>query len=352
VSGLRIGKRKAAAAVLGLVTVIAAFGAWYFAGTDALLAVVVVAVIVGAVVVVNTVVQSERRLRSDFSSALRRVKDDFGSLLDDFGSALDIDLDRKLQRPAEQADALLRAVNAAYTRLELEQQRALKPLGRINANMARYHKHQPAELDALLQVHRRLNLNDPQPLMGGWALSPRGMLQVIDLIERQDSSFVVECGSGTSTIFMARALQLKGSGRLIALEHLVEYQQQANDALKLHGLSDFAEVRLAPLEPLDLDGGQRMWYGLSSIEDLSAIDLLLVDGPPGTIGPAARYPAYPILRGRLAPSAVILLDDVQRTDERSIVDAWLQAGGLVESSAYSAEQVILHFVGGGEAGVS
>jgi len=167
------------------------------------------------------------------------------------------------------------------------------------------------------------------------------MLQAIDLVTRPEVSLALECGSGTSTLFLARALQLKGSGRLIALEHMEEFLEPTIEALKRHGLDDVAEVRHAPLSEVEIDGDTYLWYDPSSILDLSDIDLLIVDGPPGSTGTRARFPAYPLLNERLALSALILVDDLQRSDERAVVDAWLETGGVSELPTYGREQAIL-----------
>jgi hypothetical protein len=247
----------------------------------------------------------------------------------------------KLRWPGEQAEAMLRAIKAGHTRLEKEQ---LSSLDRTHRATLRQFKHLPAEMDALLQVHRRSQLSDPLPLMGGWALSPRGTLQAIDLVAQPEVKVAVECGSGTSTLFLARALQVKGSGTLIALEHLDEFCEATNEALKQHGLDDVAEVRHAPLVEVEIEGASYLWYDVSTIKDVHDVDLLIVDGPPGHTGSRARYPAFPILRERLSSTAMILVDDLQRSDEQAVVDAWLKLGELSDMSASGGEQAILRYI--------
>lgn len=385
---MTIGKRKVTAVILVAIVTALALGGWYWWGTDALLAIMLAVVLVGMGLISNAVVQAERRLRADLREAVRGTSDsmrresaaiqrasdanreairveistntarlmkDSDRLKVELRKAID-HTDARLRRhvtasmsqlelrtlaelktlkwPGEQAEALLRTIKAGHARLEKEQERE-------RLSLLRQFKHLPAEFDALLQVHRRSQLNDPLPLMGGWALSPRGMLQAIDLVTRPDVSLTLECGSGTSTLFLARALQVKGSGRLIALEHMVEFLEPTREALKHHGLDDVAEVRHAPLTEVDIDGGSYLWYEVSSILDLSDIDLLIVDGPPGSTGTRARFPAYPLLSEKLAPSAFILVDDLQRSDERAVVDAWVEMGGVSESPAYGREQAIL-----------
>jgi hypothetical protein len=363
--------------------------AWYWGGTDSLLAAGLVATMAGMALLARSVVQSERRMRAELRQAVRReaagneairreisaqsarstdeVKRLKGTIARLNASVTQLNkvvaqadartrkhvsgsvsqLERRIQAelvklrwPGEQAEALLRAIKAGHVRLEKEQ---LSSLDRTYRATLRQFKHLPAEMDALLQVHRRSQLSDPLPLMGGWALSPRGMLLAIDLVAQPEVKLAVECGSGTSTLFLARALQIKGSGTLIALEHIGEFHEATNEALKQHGLEDVAEVRHAPLVEVEIEGATYLWYDVSTIKDVDDVDLLIVDGPPGHIGSRARFPAYPILRDRLSSTATILVDDLQRSDEQAVVDSWLKLGALSDMSASGGEQAILRY---------
>ncbi|MGC2048962.1 MAG: hypothetical protein WA635_10165, partial [Gallionella sp.] len=68
------------------------------------------------------------------------------------------------------------------------------------------------------------------------------------------------------------------------------------------------------------------WYDIpkSCLDNLGAIDLLLVDGPPQAKGKTmqARYPAIPLLYGRLSPQAVVFVDDANRETESKMVERW------------------------------
>jgi hypothetical protein len=55
---------------------------------------------------------------------------------------------------------------------------------------------------------------------------------------------------------------------------------------------------------------------VDAFRDIDEIDLLLVDGPPGSLGEMARYPALHVLESQLASNAVVILDDADRPDER------------------------------------
>lgn len=165
------------------------------------------------------------------------------------------------------------------------------------------------------------------PLMSGWALEPSSLAALVDVVLERQPRLVVECGSGVSTIWLGRAVNRYG-GRVVALEHLGEYAEAAREDLIKHGLSEVAEVRLAPLESYQLPGGEYLWYGREEWSGLQNIDMLVVDGPPKATGERARYPALPLLADALAPGALIVVDDVHREDERAIVAAWQETGRL------------------------
>jgi hypothetical protein len=92
------------------------------------------------------------------------------------------------------------------------------------------------------------------------------------------------------------------------------------------GLGDVATVIEAELvpHPASLDGAP--WYAERALAELpgDGIELLLVDGPPGYGEGMARsrYPALPALGPRLAPGALVVLDDADRPGEGEILDRW------------------------------
>lgn len=218
--------------------------------------------------------------------------------------------------------------------------------GRIIQKMAEQHSELHMSLlndiQALEQLMARYAPSAPLPPMAGWALSPTALQWLTDRIERDRPSLVVECGSGTSTLWMSLALRRVGSGRLLALEHSEEYTQKTRLLLERHGLSDWAEVRHAPLVPTDTPRGTFSWYSLEP-STLSGIGLLLVDGPPGATGPHARYPALPVLAGSLAADATIVLDDADRSDEREIITYWCSEDNRLRHAGRVATRVdVLH----------
>nr|WP_236779077.1 class I SAM-dependent methyltransferase [Agromyces seonyuensis] len=192
------------------------------------------------------------------------------------------------------------------------------------------------DLSATLSLHAALDVERRMPAPGGWAATPDTLAMLVGLLLDRlgDAPVVVECGSGTSTVWLASALRAAGRGRLISLEHDAEWAALSRTRLLDHGLADLVDVRHAPLEA----GPEGLWYAESSLGGLERIDLLFVDGPPGFLGEHARRPAYPVLGAALSPGGFVVLDDVDRPGETAIFAEWLAGGELVEAPEYATDR--------------
>lgn len=179
-----------------------------------------------------------------------------------------------------------------------------------------------AQLEALAALYWDMRPANSLPRTRSWAASPDLLRYLHDLVRMTKPDLVVECGSGLSTLVIADALRTHHpAGRIVALEHLQEFVDAAQTWLEVEGCAGVASVRLAPLETVQIGGSDYSWYAASALPD-GPIDVLFVDGPPGTSGPEARYPAMSMLADRLAPDAVVLLDDCARADEHAILERW------------------------------
>jgi predicted O-methyltransferase YrrM len=151
-------------------------------------------------------------------------------------------------------------------------------------------------------------------------MRPAGLVSICNEIVHGRRTSIVECGSGVSTVVLARLLRQRGAGgRVIALEHDADWAQLVNELLAQDQLSEFGRVVLAPLE------GEPAWYSLGSLTELpSTIDLLIVDGPPADRpgNGLRRAPALSILEPRLSETAVVYLDDINRPGEQSVLEGW------------------------------
>lgn len=187
------------------------------------------------------------------------------------------------------------------------------------------------EVQSLLTLFSALDVRELLPNSTAWSMSPSLITTFLTALGSLDRPLILECGSGNTTLFIAHALRMRGGGKLVALEHLPEWGDKIRSALEREGLSDYAQVRCAPLEEVDLmidvDPDSRQssafsWYAHATYADLEKVDAILVDGPPGSTNRWARYPALPQLLDRLAERVIVLLDDTQRAEEREILDLW------------------------------
>ena len=92
-----------------------------------------------------------------------------------------------------------------------------------------------------------------------------------------------------------------------------EYMQSTLDHLGY----DHVELTYAPLS----DYGDYDWYTPPETLDVSGIELVICDGPPGSIK-GGRYGLMPVMGERLAEHCTILLDDTHRRAEKNIIDTW------------------------------
>lgn len=177
-----------------------------------------------------------------------------------------------------------------------------------------------AQIQSLFALERKLGLRDALPPMRGWAGSPDFLLKTADEVFRLKPNTVVECSSGVSTVVLARCLQLNGAGHVYSLENSTEFADKTRTLLEKHGLSDWATVLDAPLVTKSTP---TPWYDESAIPaHLRAIDMLVVDGPPASIAPLARFPALPRLQPRMSANCTVLLDDANRNEEVEILKLW------------------------------
>jgi predicted O-methyltransferase YrrM len=177
------------------------------------------------------------------------------------------------------------------------------------------------QLEALLAIYAEIQVRGLPPT-GGWAASPDFLRRLVDETMRADRQTIVECGCGVSTVVLARCAQMRGSGHVFSLEHNAQFAAATRAELERRGLDGHATVIDAPLQHYELDNGAYDWYSLANLNS-RRIDLLVVDGPPSTSNPLARYPALPLLESHLHSGSTVLLDDTARAGEREMIRLWI-----------------------------
>lgn len=189
------------------------------------------------------------------------------------------------------------------------------------------------QLEPLQALYIDLRLDRSLPATRGWAASPDFLVLLARHVLARRPNVIVECGSGVSTIVLARCCELNKHGHVYSLEHHAGYAESTRVELARHEVSHRAEVLHAPLVPHELGGARWSWYALNELPDLE-IDMLVIDGPPGHTGALARYPAGPVLLSRLRGGGVAFLDDGLEAHVKQAVARWSrEIPGLSTQSA-------------------
>lgn len=223
------------------------------------------------------------------------------------------------RRKREQQD-LARRLEADRKKVERGVRRARREIEAHTATTVGAHYQQ---LEALLALYNDIRPTEAFPPLRRWAASPDLLHYAYRRIVMDRPSEVLELGSGVSTVVMAYALQKAGQGRVVALEQSEQYRDVTSALLARHGLHDRVDLRLAKLEPIELEGESYLWYATEALPE-GPVDFVFVDGPPGNTQPQARYPALPLVHPRLSDRATVILDDCERDDESRIASRWAQ----------------------------
>ena len=172
-----------------------------------------------------------------------------------------------------------------------------------------------------------------------WPVSADFALFLMQRLVLEQYDLVVEFGSGMSTVIVARTLAMAAErtgappARFISFDHLDHYYQQTQAYLDQVEVGHAVELVLAPLKDwLAPDGQVQPYYDCNDVlAELARIHgstirriLVIVDGPPASTGPQARYPAGPMVVQHF-PAACIdfLMDDYIRDDEKEVAQRWL-----------------------------
>ncbi len=253
----------------------------------------------------------------------------------------------RLQRRADAQATAAAETGAFVRRVERRLGRTAEGVRRLNDTEVRLRRSRAdyAQVEALLELRALAGADElglSMPSLRGWAVSPSTLLTAVRAVLDTRPDLVVECGSGSSSVWIGHVLRRIGHGRYVALEHDGQYAEVSRAEVARHGLSDIVEVRDAPLVDVSVEGRQQPWYDPAAVADLHGIGVVFVDGPPRATGPLARVPALSVLGPRCVPGAVIVLDDAARPEERDVVDRWVADGAtLVERRLWERGVAVL-----------
>ena len=156
------------------------------------------------------------------------------------------------------------------------------------------------------------------PGLRSWAASPDVLLTLANTSHKIKPKVVLDLGSGASTLVLAKA---SPGAKIFSIDHLPEFASKTRSLLEDHQITN-VELRVAPLSPHPSGGD---WYQVSALSDIDQIDLLFIDGPPGSKNDSARHPVLAHCLSKLSPKAVIVIDDAGREGERVLAEMFLEA---------------------------
>ncbi len=178
---------------------------------------------------------------------------------------------------------------------------------------------------------------------GGLQIDPDLGWLLIDTLSAKRYDLVIEFGSGTATILMAKMIAnlhktyTQTSGKLLpqvfAFEHVLKRQERTMSMVEQEGLQHIAKVHFAPLETYrEGNGAPDSYYSyqeaLSEISrkwslGVDARILVLVNGPPDEAHLMARLPALDVLK-KFFPTACMefILNGYRQPNERTIAETW------------------------------
>jgi predicted O-methyltransferase YrrM len=171
-----------------------------------------------------------------------------------------------------------------------------------------------------------LNFSFPV-FLGGPSIDSFHARHLVQQLVSRQPKVILELGSGSSTVIIARVYQLLGIQDCahISIDHEAFFLDLSKRYAELNGVADRVNFCHCPLEPVaaSLDGNN--WYsGVSNTLNGRKIELLVIDGPPAYEDDTqnARYPALPMLYEHLSPNCMVILDDANRPGEKMAVERW------------------------------
>lgn len=207
-----------------------------------------------------------------------------------------------------------RRVNEKLMKL-IAPERDIRRIAKNQREEARQHYRQGEFYSQLIHF---LKLSAPIPSTRSWAASPDVLLTLFEIAQRTTPRVILDLGSGMSTLVLAKSAP---QAKIISVDNSEEYAEKTRKLLAAHAITN-VEIRVAPLTAHH-SGVE--WYDTSVLGDISEIDLLFIDGPPGSKNNQARLPAVAECLKKLKANAVIVIDDAARDGERAMAEKFAQA---------------------------
>ena len=211
----------------------------------------------------------------------------------------------------------IRSLRALHSKVSKKSDQITREIQKVTVENKKQSMIAYRQTEAFIQLSNLMQFKSAIPPTRSWAASPDLLLLISEAVKKNKPALVVELGSGVSTLVCAKS----GARKVISIDNSEQYGGKTRDLLKEHKVRG-VEIRIAPLRPY-ANGSE--WYEVSALKDLKKIDLLIVDGPPGSKNPEARYPALKEFKDKLSAKAIVIIDDVNRDGERKLAEDFAKA---------------------------
>lgn len=145
-----------------------------------------------------------------------------------------------------------------------------------------------------------------------WA-APLDYLKAMVKMARNSDGAIIECGSGATTMLLQQICVERPDLEVVTLEDNKEWYEKTlkhmDPTITNH------KIYHAPIKD--------SWYNLDGVDLPKEIGMVVVDGPPSSVG---RYEAMPALRSRCKPGYAFLVDDAER--DKLMLGRWQNEFGV------------------------
>lgn len=168
----------------------------------------------------------------------------------------------------------------------------------------------------------------------GWHLRADALRLVAEIVAEVRPRLVLELGSGSSTVLLARQCAILGAtrsaeARVVSVEEKPHFAARTSRRLRRHDLLDRVSLVVSPVVHTRIGQWSGFCYEMAEAGMAAAMaggraDLVLIDGPMSawTRRGDCRYGTLPLIRRWLADDATVLVDDADRRHERDIIERW------------------------------
>ena len=164
----------------------------------------------------------------------------------------------------------------------------------------------------------------------GWHLRAAAMKLLAGVVAEARPRLILELGSGSSTVLLARQCPSLGAGaRVVSVEESPFFAKRTTRLLRRHNLLERVSLVVSPVVGTRIGNWRGYCYELSDSAVAAAMageraDFVLIDGPMSawTRRGDCRYGTLPLIRKWLAHQAIVIVDDAHRRRERDIIARW------------------------------